>query len=136
FHARSGADFYGLRIGDVMAPADYARFPQWSMDEAIRERELWAYVDIRDVAQIVRLLVHKDGLGFEVFNAFATESAHVVPTAKLAARFYPKVPIRSEIGEHGSLVSNRKAREMLGFEPKHRWRDEIAKHQAEAGARA
>ena len=130
FHARSHADFYGLRIGDVMAPADYARFPQWSTQPEIRERELWAYVDIRDVAQMVRLCVDKDGLGFQVFNTFATESAHVTPTKDLAARFYPQVPIREAISTHGSLVSNRKAREMLGFEPKYDWREQISERQA------
>ena len=129
FHGRTGADFYGLRIGDVMAPADYAKFPKWSTDAEIRERELWGYVDIRDVAQMVRLCVHKDGLGFQVFNTFATESAHVTPTRELAARFYPGVPFRGEIDQHGSLVSNRKAHEMVGFEPKFHWREEMAKHQ-------
>lgn len=136
FHARTGADFYGLRIGDVMAPADYAKFPQWSTQPETRKREMWAYVDVRDVAQMVRLCVERDGLGFQVFNTFATESAHVTPTRELAARFYPTVPIRGELGPHDSLVSNRKAREILGFEPKHHWRDEMAKHENNVGARA
>ena len=122
FHARG--DFYGLRIGDVMAPADYAKFPLWSTDPAIRKREMWAYVDVRDVAQMVRLCVDTDGLGFQVFNTFAGESAHVLPTRELAGKFYPKVPLRGEVAEHGSLVSNRKAQRMLGFEQRHRWAEQ------------
>lgn len=124
FHARVGGDWYGLRIGDVMAPADYFKFPLWSTDPAIRKREMWAYVDVRDVAQMVRLSVETDGLGFQVFNTFAGESAHVLPTRELASGFYPKVPLRDEVAEHGSLVSNRKARRMLGFEQKHRWAEQ------------
>jgi nucleoside-diphosphate-sugar epimerase len=124
FHARVGGDFYGLRIGDVMAPADYAKFPAWATEPGTRERELWAYVDIRDVAQMVRLCVETDGQGFQVFNTFASESAHVLPTAVLAGLYYPKVPMRREIAEHGSLVSNEKARRALGFEPRHRWREQ------------
>jgi len=124
FHARVGGDFYGLRIGDVMAPQDYAKFPFWTTDPAIRKRELWAYVDIRDVAQMVRLCVDTDGLGFQVFNAFAGESAHVKPIAELASTFYPNVPMRAEVSEHGSLVSNSKARRMLGFEQQHRWTEQ------------
>jgi len=124
FHARAGGDFYGLRIGDVMAPPDYAKFPVWTTDPAVRKRELWAYVDIRDVAQMVRLCVDVDGLGFQVFNAFASESAHVLPIRELAGKFYPNVPIRDEVAEHGSLVSNRKAQRMLGFEQKHRWAEQ------------
>jgi nucleoside-diphosphate-sugar epimerase len=123
FHARTGGDFYGLRIGDVMAPADYLKFPAWSTEPAIRERELWGYVDVRDVAQMVRLCVETDGLGFQVFNTFATESAHLLPTRELAGRYYPRVPIRGEVEEHGSLVSNEKARKVLGFEPRFHWRE-------------
>ena len=124
FHSRSGGDFYGLRIGDVMAPADYSKFPAWSTEPATRERELWAYVDVRDVAQMVRLCVETDGLGLQVFNTFATESAHVMSTRELAGRYYPRVPIKGEIEEHGSLVSNQKARRILGFEPRFRWREQ------------
>jgi nucleoside-diphosphate-sugar epimerase len=124
FQTRTGGDFYGLRIGDVMAPADYLKFPAWSTEPSTRERELWAYVDVRDVAQLVRLCVDADGLGFQVFNTFATESAHVLPTSELAGRFYPRVPIRGEIEEHGSLVSNQKARKVLGFEPRFHWREQ------------
>jgi nucleoside-diphosphate-sugar epimerase len=124
FHARYGGDFYGLRIGDVMAPEDYSKFPAWSTEPGARERELWAYVDVRDVAQMVRLCVEADGLGFQVFNTFASESAHVLPTAELAGRYYAGVPMRAEIAEHGSLVSNEKARRLLGFEPWQRWREQ------------
>jgi nucleoside-diphosphate-sugar epimerase len=124
FHARTGGDYYGLRIGDVMAPADYAKFPLWSTDPGIRKREMWAYVDVRDVAQMVRLCVDVDGLGLQVFNTFATESAHVLPTLELARRFYPNVPVREAVAEHGSLVSNHKAQRMLGFEQKHRWAEQ------------
>jgi nucleoside-diphosphate-sugar epimerase len=124
FHSRGGGDYYGLRIGDVMAPADYAKFPAWSTEPATRERELWAYVDVRDVAQMVRLCVDADGLGFQVFNTFATESAHVLPTRELAGRYYPRVSMRGKIEEHGSLVSNQKARRVLGFEPRFHWREQ------------
>jgi nucleoside-diphosphate-sugar epimerase len=124
FHARAGGDFYGLRIGDVMAPQDYLKFPLWTTDPAIRKREMWAYVDVRDVAQMVRLCVDTDGLGFQVFNAFAGESAHVLPIRDLARRFYPNVPVPDEVAERGSLVSNRKAQRLLGFVQRHRWEDQ------------
>ena len=99
-------------------------FPAWSTEPATRKRELWAYVDVRDVAQMVRLCVDTDGLGLQVFNAFAGESAHALPTRELAGKFYPKVPMREEIAEHGSLVSNRKAQRLLGFEQRYRWAEQ------------
>lgn len=125
FHARTGGDFYALRIGDVMAPADYAKFPVWTTNAEARKRELWAYVDVRDVAQAVCLGLERDQLGFQVFNVFAGESAHERPITELAAQFYPKVPIRGHLGDHESLVSNQKLRDILGFEQRHRWRDQV-----------
>lgn len=126
FHARRGGDYYGLRIGDVMAPADYTKFGPWTTVPETRERELWAYVDVRDVAQMVRLAVEVDGLGFQVFNTYADETAHELPSAELARRFYPKVEIRGELAGDTALVSNQRARRLLGFAPRHHWRDLVS----------
>jgi nucleoside-diphosphate-sugar epimerase len=126
FQLRTGMDVYGLRIGDVMAPYDYAKFPEWTTRPEIREREAWAYVDIRDVAQAVRLAVETDGLGFDVFNVAAGESACVEPIRNLVRRFYPNVPIREPLDEFGSLLSNRKAVSLLGFKQAYHWRDQPA----------
>jgi nucleoside-diphosphate-sugar epimerase len=124
FHLRTGMDIYGLRIGDVMAPWDYAKFPEWTTLPEIREREAWNYVDIRDVAQAVRLAVEKDGLGFDVFNIAAGESACVEPVRSLLRRFYPKVPIHEPLEEFGSLLSNRKAVRVLGLKQAYFWREQ------------
>ena len=123
FQARRGGDYYGLRIGDVMAPDDYAKFGPWTTVPEIRKRELWAYVDVRDVAQMVRRCIEVDGLGLQVFNTYADESAHVLPTTELARRFYPNVEVRGELAAETPLVSNQKARRMLGFAPRHHWRE-------------
>ncbi|MGA7088031.1 MAG: NAD(P)-dependent oxidoreductase [Candidatus Dormiibacterota bacterium] len=126
FQLRTGKDVYGLRIGDVMAARDYDKFPEWTTRPQIREREAWAYVDARDVAQVVRLAVETDGLGFEVFNVAAGESASVEPIRSLVQRFYPNVPIREPLEEFGSLLSNRKAVSLLGFKQAYRWREQPA----------
>ena len=123
-HLRTGMDVYGLRIGDVMAPWDYAKFSEWTTVPEIREREAWNYVDIRDVAQAVRLAVEKDGLGFDVFNIAAGESACVEPIRSLLRRFYPTVPVHEPLDEFGSLLSNRKAVRVLGFKQAYFWRDQ------------
>jgi nucleoside-diphosphate-sugar epimerase len=129
FQLRTGMDVYGLRIGDVMAPSDYAKFPEWTTRPEIREREAWAYVDIRDLAQVVRLALETDGLGFDVFNVAAAESACVEPIRSLVQRFYPKVPIHEPLEEFGSLLSNRKAVDLLGFKQAYHWRDQPASGQ-------
>ena len=45
----------GLRFSNVMEPADYAGFPGFDADPALRQWNLWGYIDARDGAQAVRL---------------------------------------------------------------------------------
>jgi hypothetical protein len=42
------------------------------------------------------------------------------------AEIFPDVPIRKELREHETLLSIDKARRVLGYEPRHSWRDEVA----------
>ena len=122
FQQRSGADVYAIRIGNVIEPHEYAGFPKFFADPGFRKRIAWSYIDARDLGQIVRLAIEKDGLGFQIFNAAQNDCSSDLPTAELLRRFYPDVPVRGELGEYESLLSNRKAREMLGFAEQHNWR--------------
>ena len=69
FAMRYGADIYALRIGNVIEPHEYDRFPGFLADPMSRKRNAWSYIDARDLGQIVDLAIRKDGLGFQVFNA-------------------------------------------------------------------
>jgi nucleoside-diphosphate-sugar epimerase len=122
FAKRFGIDVYAIRIGNVIEPHEYALFPGYFADPDIRKRIAWSYIDARDLGQIVKLCVEKDGLGFEVFNAANDTTSADTPTAELAARYFPNVPFRREIGPYDSLLSNRKIREVLGFRQEHDWR--------------
>jgi nucleoside-diphosphate-sugar epimerase len=123
FAQRDGTDIYALRIGNVIVPEDYTEnFPKWFADPGFRKRIAWSYIDARDLGQITRLAIEKDGLGFQVFNAVNDDTSSNLPTAELLKRFYPKVPVRGELGEYETLLSNRKIREVLGFKEEHNWR--------------
>jgi nucleoside-diphosphate-sugar epimerase len=122
FATRTGADIYAIRIGNVIEPQEYANFPKFFADPGFRKRIMWSYIDARDLGQLVRLGIEKDGLGFQVFNAAQDDCSSDLPTAELLRRFYPKVPVKGELGEYETLLSNRKARQMLGFRPEHSWR--------------
>jgi nucleoside-diphosphate-sugar epimerase len=122
FALRSGFDIYALRIGNVIEPDEYDRFPGWFADPGFRKRIAWSYIDARDLGQITRLAVETDGLGFEIFNAANDETSSDLPSSELLERFYPKVPVKRELGEFETLLSNRKARALLGFRPEHSWR--------------
>jgi nucleoside-diphosphate-sugar epimerase len=122
FQRRSGADIYCLRIGNVIEPHEYDRFPGFFADPEVRRRNVFCYIDARDLGQIVDLCLARGGLGFQIFNAGNDTNSADIPSAELAARFFPGVPLTRELGEHEALFSNRKIREILGFREEHDWR--------------
>ena len=127
FALRSGFDIYALRIGNVIEPHEYETFvPQWIADPAFRKKIAWSYIDARDLGEITRLAIEKDGLGFQVFNAGNDDTSSDLPTQELLKRFYPNVPVRRALGEREALFSNRKLREALGFRQAHPWRENVA----------
>ncbi len=66
---RYKADIYALRIGNVIEPHEYGPFKGYAANPPVRKRNAWSYIDARDLGEIVRLCLEKDGLGFQVFNA-------------------------------------------------------------------
>jgi nucleoside-diphosphate-sugar epimerase len=125
FQRRSGADIYALRIGNVIEPDEYHRFPGFFADPGSRRRIAFSYIDARDLGQIVDLCLHKDGLGFQVFNACNDTNSVCQPNADLLARFFPDVPLSRAVGPHESLLSNAKIRRILGFREEHNWRRHV-----------
>jgi UDP-glucose 4-epimerase len=122
FALRTGADIYALRIGNVIEPHEYDRFPAFIANPMSRKRNAWSYIDARDLGQIVRLAIETDGLGFQVFNAVNDTITAALPTREFLARYSPGVPIRRELDEFEAPISNRKIRKMLGFKEEHDWR--------------
>jgi nucleoside-diphosphate-sugar epimerase len=122
FAERTGADIYALRIGNVIEPHEYDRFPGFVEKPETRIRNAWCYIDARDLAQIVDLCIKKDGLGFQVFNATNDTVTADVTTQELAARFFPNTPFKREMGADEAVITNRKIREVLGFKEQHNWR--------------
>ncbi|WP_280538961.1 NAD(P)-dependent oxidoreductase [Chromohalobacter sp. 11-W] len=127
FQKRSGFDIYGLRIGNVIEPHEYAaHFPAYFADPALRRRNIFCYIDARDLGQIVDRCLTTDGLGYQIFNAGNDDNSVNLTTQEIIERFYPEVPVTRELGEHEALYSNRKIRDMLGFREAHAWRRHVA----------
>jgi len=123
FAERFGADIYALRIGNVLAPEDYANFPAWLADPQARKRNAWSHIDARDLGQIVDLCVKKDGLGYQVFNAVNDTITAREPSRDFLARVAPKTPITGALEGFDAPLSNAKARAVLGFKQAWDWRD-------------
>jgi nucleoside-diphosphate-sugar epimerase len=122
-----------LRFSNVMDPADYDAFPSFDGDATARKWNLWGYIDGRDGAQAVSLALAKAGPGFERFIIAAADTVMSRPNAELVAEVFPDVPVRGDLGVNDTLLSIDKARRLLGYEPRHSWRDEMT--DAEASVR-
>jgi nucleoside-diphosphate-sugar epimerase len=122
FAMRYGSDIYALRIGNVIEPHEYDRFPGYLADPMSRKRNAWTYIDARDLGEIVHLCLKKDGLGFQVFNAVNDTITADMPTKAFLAKYAPNTPVTREMGEFEGPLSNRKIREVLGFKEQHDWR--------------
>ena len=124
FQARSGIDIYGLRINNVIEPQEYATdFPAYIADPDLRRRNIFAYIDARDLGQMVERCLQTDGLGYEVFNVANDDLSVGLSSAEVIDRYYQGVPVKGEMGKHETMYSIAKAKEMLGFQPEHSWRD-------------
>jgi nucleoside-diphosphate-sugar epimerase len=125
----SGIPFIALRFSNVLGPADYQEFPANWADPAKRKWNLWGYIDVRDAAAACRLALEAPAESVAGSPAFIIAAADTVmnrPSAELLAEVFPGVPLRREVGESETLLAIDRARQVLGFEPQHSWRDHLA----------
>ena len=122
FQRRSGADIYGLRINNVIEPHEYKQnFPAYLSNPDLRRRNIFAYIDARDLGHMVDCCLATDGLGFEIFNVSNDDHSVALSTPEIAARYYDGIPM-CDMGEFETFYSNKKAKALLGYNPKHHWR--------------
>jgi nucleoside-diphosphate-sugar epimerase len=113
----------GLRFSNVMDPEDYERFPAFDADATLRKWNLWGYIDGRDGAEAVVCALENGKPGFEAYIVANADTVMSRSSASLAAEVFPNVKVVKDLGEHETMLSIDKARRLLGFEPKHSWRD-------------
>lgn len=113
----------GLRFSNVMDDSDYAAFPSFDADPRSRSWNLWGYIDSRDGAQAVEKALLLAKPGFEAYIIAAADTVMSRSSAQLAAEVFPTVAVTKPLGEHETLLSIDKAREVLGYRPEHSWRD-------------
>lgn len=116
----------GLRFSNVMDEADYAKFPSFDADATLRKWNLWGYIDGRDGAQAVVRALENAKPGFEAFIIANADTVMSRSSASLAEEVFPGVKVTKDLGEHETMLSIDKARRLLGFEPKHSWRNHVA----------
>lgn len=125
----SGIPFIALRFSNIMAPSDYDEFPSLWSDPHARKWNLWGYVDARDVAASCRLALEAPVDAVSDSPSFIIAAADTVmnrSSSALLAEVFPNVPLIRNVAEFGTLLAIDRARDAIGYEPQHSWRDHVA----------
>jgi nucleoside-diphosphate-sugar epimerase len=124
----SGIPFVALRFSNVFSPDRYADVPSFWGDPWLRKWNLWGYIDQRDVALSCRLALEADAGAVGPASSYIIAAADTVmnrPSADLMAEVFPGVPLTRDVGTYSTLLAIDRARQVLGFEPQHSWRDHV-----------
>jgi nucleoside-diphosphate-sugar epimerase len=123
FHRRSGLRTISLRPPRVVLPDDYGALIARMGEHGFEHRNLWSYVDVRDLATAVRLAVEAEKLAHEVMFVTADDALAPEPLSQLLPRFYPEAVsmAASLTGTRPAVVSSR-ANQLLGYRPRWSWR--------------
>ncbi len=122
FQLRSGIDIYGLRIGNIIEPNEWFLFNEFCKNPEVRLPNIFNYLDARDLGQAVELCVQKDGLGYEIFNVSNDNNSVDLHTSTIIEKFYKGSQLKFELGKNECLFSNRKLKEITGFQPENNWK--------------
>jgi nucleoside-diphosphate-sugar epimerase len=121
----SGIPFVALRFSNILGPRDYQEFPSYWPDPQLRKWNLWGYIDERDAAAACRLALDAPAEGSSSFIIAAADTVMNRPSADLMREVFPGVPLAGQVGGTVTLLSIARARQVLGFEPAHSWRDHV-----------
>ena len=113
-----------LRFTNVALPEVQAEFP-WPAPtpETPLTLVMWAYADARDVAEAHALALDAEIEEYEAFMLAQPSSRFTEPTIDIVrANFGDQVEIRDGLEGTASVISTAKAQRMLGWQPRHDWR--------------
>lgn len=121
--ARTGGDAISIRMPWIQDTHIFARdvLPRRDTDDA--KLDLWAYVDARDAARAFILSSQAKLRGHNRFFISAADTYSKHMSVELIERFYPGVALKEPLEGFASLISNREAEALIGFRPRHSWRE-------------
>jgi nucleoside-diphosphate-sugar epimerase len=130
---RTGMSIASLRPGAVMDPRRYNMWQRWSgSGSEMAARELWVYVDARDVADAVVRALTAEIKGHQGFLLLAKETHSDTPTMELIQAHYPDVPWVGTTPEEyfagnplRAPLDCHAAEEILGWRAQHTWREYV-----------
>lgn len=96
----------------------------------ISTKQMWGYVDVRDVAQACRLAVESENIECESVFIAAEDTFSDDASIDLIRKNYPKVKQISDeylIEKHKPMFDISKAKKLLGYRPQYKWREVVKK---------
>lgn len=132
FSQRYGLITPCLRPVWVSDPQVSARWDTWRREERMDEEmrhQYWVYADSRDMDDAAVRALTAPLEGHDAFLIAAADSITHTPTAELVERYFPDTPWRVDRDEYlagasyRSLVDCSHARNELGWQPHHTWRE-------------
>ena len=97
--------------------------PDDQSEPGLRRRNIFAYIDARDLGHMVDRCLRTDGLGYEVFNVSNDDTSVGITSDEVYERFYDGLPRRGGMARYETFYANDKAKRLVGFSPRHSWRD-------------
>lgn len=93
------------------------------LDDPTPSGSLWCYVDVRDVARMVRAALDADVSGHETYLSVADDNYIDAPTASTIEAAWDDLVPECDIEGDSAAFSTAKARRDLDWEPVHSWRE-------------
>lgn len=123
--AWSGIPFLALRFSNVILPEEYAAFAGYQDDPMKRVFNLWCYIDVRDAALACRLALESSVTGARAYVIANEDTVMERSSDALMDEVFPGTPRTRPLGEFEALMSSARARDELGFVPRHPWRAQV-----------
>ena len=126
----SSLSIASLRITNIIQLNGYHALPFVApTPEAGVRFMLWPYTDARDAALACVQALRADFTGHEAMYIAAAHTRFDAPTEPLLRRLAPQVEIRRPLAGRASVIDTSKARELIGYAPRHDW-TMYSEHQA------
>lgn len=128
--AERTARHYGVSVASlqpswIQVPGSYetsAVRESFVLTDPMPSGSLWSYVDVRDVARMVRRALESDLSGHERYIAVAEDNYIDAPTDEAIEAAWGDYAPEWECNDDEAAFSSTKARRELGWEPVHSWR--------------
>ena len=122
-YARKGLETVVLRPNRIMTPQEIAAMAA-DGGRAPSGFRMYSYVDVRDCAAAFRLAVERPLTGYTVLFIVADDSCVARPLAEVLPAQMPAIgDMARELTGTRAAILNRRAQEVLGWQPSGSWRD-------------